>query len=163
MNNSNGTVADREQEPFENEANGRFFIDSETIIPEFDEVRKLAFCFIVLIENFDVTEKNAVVNSLLVALDNAADAFNPNNNDILTFIGSNPYWNFQDTYIAGSDLVQKFTKSFVECGEACQAFANDECHAFTWKKREPVKGICSLKKAPSDTQPYRVLILNYWQ
>ena len=103
MINSNGTVADREQEPFKNRE-GRFFIDSETIIPEFDEVRKCVFCFIVLIENFGVIEKDAVVDSLLVALDDAADAFNPNNNDILTFIGSNPYWNFQDTYIAGSDL-----------------------------------------------------------
>lgn len=112
-------------------------------------------------KDFNVMKRDAKVNSLLLVLDEAADAFNPNNNEILTYIGSNPYWNFRNTYIAGSDLVQKFTKSFAECGEACQDFANNECHAFTWKKREPVKGICSLKKAPSDTQPYRVLILNY--
>ena len=83
-------------------------------------------------------------------MSNARSLFEPSGNKVQTFIGSNPYWNFEDTYILGNDLVEKYVKSFYDCGKECQDYPGNECHAFTYKNKEPVKGMCSLKKAPSE-------------
>lgn len=100
-------------------------------------------------EKYDEIDRNYLVTLLLKGLTNARKKFEPSENTALTFIGVNPYWNFPDEYILGNDLVDKYVKSFKICGEECQKYPHNECHAFTFKDKEPVKGMCSLKRAPS--------------